>query len=178
MHEQAKSKQDKFVTVFPGQIADNTAVLAEPVPTEGFELEGNLLHPVATGHTDTDHTTALHVPSLGLVVAGDAAYNGVHQMIAEGADGGLQQWLSGIDIIADLNPRHIVAGHKNKNLPDDPIILAQTRQYLHDAIALLDTKPSPLEFFDQMMERHSTRLNPGPLWASALALLGEDSGVY
>jgi hypothetical protein len=27
------------------------------------------------GHTDTDYTTCLHVPSVGLVVAGDVAYN-------------------------------------------------------------------------------------------------------
>jgi len=38
---------------------------------------------VEVGHTDTDDTTVLHVPAIGLVVAGDAAYNGVHQLLAE-----------------------------------------------------------------------------------------------
>ena len=33
---------------------------------------------VDIGHTDTDHTTCLHVPSIDLVVAGDAIYNGTH----------------------------------------------------------------------------------------------------
>jgi hypothetical protein len=33
---------------------------------------------VSLGHTDTDNTTCLHVPSIDLVMAGDAAYNDVH----------------------------------------------------------------------------------------------------
>ena len=35
-----------------------------------IDLEGHELVAVELGHTDTDHTTCLHVPSIGLVVAG------------------------------------------------------------------------------------------------------------
>ena len=129
----------------------NTPVLAVPVPADGFRLEGHVLRAVEAGHTDTDDSTALHVPSIDLVVAGDVVYNGVHQMMLEGGDGGLQAWLDGIDRIAALNPRHVVAGHKNKDLPDDPKILDETRQYLRDAIRILADKPTPLAFFDEMM---------------------------
>jgi hypothetical protein len=114
-------------------------VLAEAVPAQGFQLEGNPVVAVETGHTDTDKTSVLHVPSIGLVVAGDVAYNGVHQYILEGGRGGLQEWLRALDRVADLHPRAVVAGHKNKTRPDDPAILAETRQYLQDAIRL----PSP-----------------------------------
>jgi hypothetical protein len=38
---------------------------------------------VELGHTDTDYTTCLNVPSIGLVVAGDAAYNDVHLYLVE-----------------------------------------------------------------------------------------------
>ncbi|MFC8244697.1 hypothetical protein [Streptomyces chartreusis] len=41
-----------------------------------------------THHTDTDHTTVLHIPDLDLVVAGDAVYNDVHLYLSEGANGG------------------------------------------------------------------------------------------
>jgi glyoxylase-like metal-dependent hydrolase (beta-lactamase superfamily II) len=68
----------------------------------------------------------LHVPSLGLVVAGDVVYNGVHQHLLESAGGGLEAWLKALDQVAALQPRAIVAGHKNKELPDDPAILDQT----------------------------------------------------
>ncbi|HEV3171113.1 MAG TPA: hypothetical protein VGZ32_12265, partial [Actinocrinis sp.] len=99
-------------------------------------------------------------------------YNGVHLMMLEGGGGGLQTWLDGIDRLAALEPRHVVAGHKNRDLPDDPRILDETRQYLRDAIRLLAGKPGPLEFFEAMMKLHGDRLNPGPLWYSALGLLG------
>lgn len=170
MRVQLESKEEGFAKSFPG-VPRNTPVLAVPVPADGFWLDGQVLRAVEAGHTDTDDSTALHVPSIGLVVAGDVVYNGVHQMMLEGGDGGLQAWLDGIDRIAALNPRHVVAGHKNKALPDDPRILDETRQYLRDAIRILADKPTPLEFFDEMMKRHGDRLNPGPLWYSGLGLL-------
>jgi len=170
MHEQLKGKEQGFAKTFP-QVPENTPVLATPAPADGFRLEGQVLRAVETGHTDTDDSSVLHVPSIGLVVAGDVVYNGVHQMMLEGGNGGLQAWLEGIDRIAELNPRHVVAGHKNKDLPDDPGILDETRQYLRDAIRLVAGKPTPLEFFDQMMKLHGDRLNPGPLWYSGLGLL-------
>jgi hypothetical protein len=63
-------------------------VLAVPVPALGLRFEGEILRPVEVGHSDTDDTTVLHVPSIGLVVAGDVAYNGVHQYLLEGGGGG------------------------------------------------------------------------------------------
>jgi glyoxylase-like metal-dependent hydrolase (beta-lactamase superfamily II) len=166
------SREQLFDRLFPGQIPE-TPVLAEPVPAQGFLLEGNQVVAVETGHTDTDSTTVLHVPSIGLVAAGDVAYNGVHQYIAEGGHGGLQEWLRALDVVAGLRPRAVVAGHKNKNLPEDPAVLGETRQYLRDVIRLLDAKPTAREFYDQMTGLYPDRLNPGVVWSGALALLGE-----
>jgi glyoxylase-like metal-dependent hydrolase (beta-lactamase superfamily II) len=67
---------------FPGQI-DSTLEIAEELKGGVIELEGEQLVSVPLGHTDTDGTTCLHVPSLGLVVAGDAAYNDVHLHLGE-----------------------------------------------------------------------------------------------
>jgi glyoxylase-like metal-dependent hydrolase (beta-lactamase superfamily II) len=67
---------------FPGQIHDGNPV-ADPLDGQSFELEGHPLVTVDVGHTDTDDTTVLHVQDIGLVVAGDAAYNDVHQYLAE-----------------------------------------------------------------------------------------------
>jgi len=147
-------------------------VLAEPIPAQGSRLEGNEVVAVETGHTDTDKTSVLHVPSIGLVVAGDVACNGVRQYILEGGGGGLREWLRALDRVADLHPRAVVAGHKNKNQPDDPAILDETRQYLQDVIRLLDDKPATREFYDQMTGLYPDRLNPGVVWLGALGLLG------
>ena len=128
---------------------------------------------VEVGHTDTDDTTVLHVPSIGLVVAGDVAYNGVHQYLLESAHGGVEAWLAALDKVAALQPRAVVAGHKNKDLPDDPAIIDQTRDYLLNARRLLAEKPSPREYFDEMIALYPDRLNVGPVWYTAVALLPE-----
>jgi hypothetical protein len=111
------------------------------------------------------------VPSIGLVVAGDVAYNGVHQYLVESAGGGIEAWLKAIDEVAALRPRTVVAGHKNKDLADDPVILDETRDYLLDAQRLLADKPSPRAYFAQMIDLYPDRLNVGPVWYGAVALL-------
>ncbi|WP_432043611.1 MBL fold metallo-hydrolase [Streptomyces cadmiisoli] len=155
---------------FPGLIPESPVVF-QVIPAEGFQLEGHHLLAVETGHTDTDDTTVLHVPSSGLIIAGDVAYNGVHQYLLESADGGIDSWLAALDTVAALHPRAVVAGHKNRDLPDAPSILAQTRDYLLDAQRLLAAEPTPREFFDEMLRLYPDRLNVGPVWNSALALL-------
>src|SRR5260370_10810100 len=95
------SREQLFDRIFPGQIPE-TPVLAEPVPAQGFRLEGNPVVAVETGHTDTDKTTVLHVPSIGLVVAGDGAYRREHQYILEGGGGRLREWLRALDPGAGL----------------------------------------------------------------------------
>ena len=96
----------------------------------------------------------------------------MHQYISEGGHGGLREWLRALDRVAALHPRAVVAGHKNKNRPDDPAILDETRQYLQDVIRLLDDKPTAREFYDQMTGLYPDRLNPGVVWLGARALLG------
>jgi glyoxylase-like metal-dependent hydrolase (beta-lactamase superfamily II) len=171
MHEQATDGRAQMWDVdFPGQIPPSPIVY-QLVPSEGFQLEGQRLVAVEVGHTDTDDTTVLHVPSIGLVVAGDVAYNGVHQYLLESGHGGIKSWLQALNKVAELNPRSVVAGHKNKALTDAPSILNETRDYLLDAQRLLAGEPSPREFFDHMIRLYPQRLNVGPVWYSAVALL-------
>jgi glyoxylase-like metal-dependent hydrolase (beta-lactamase superfamily II) len=171
MHQQATvGRAQRWDIDFPGLIPESPVVF-EPIPTNGFTLEGHRCVAIEVGHTDTDDTTVLHVASIGLVVAGDVAYNGVHQYLLESRGGGMQAWLVALDLVEALQARAVIAGHKNRALPDDPAILGQTRQYLIDAQRLLDEKPTPLEFFDRMLALYPDRLNPGPLWYGALGLL-------
>ena len=58
-------------------------MIAEELTKNVMDLEGHDLVVVPLGHTDTDYTTCLHVPSIGVVVAGDAAYDGVQLYLAE-----------------------------------------------------------------------------------------------
>ena len=49
---------------FPGQISDHL-VIAEELTENVMDLEGHDVVVVPLGHTDTDNTTCLHVPSIG-----------------------------------------------------------------------------------------------------------------
>jgi glyoxylase-like metal-dependent hydrolase (beta-lactamase superfamily II) len=148
---------------FPDQIPDSPVLATTPLGNR-FELEGNELRIVEVGHADTDQSTVLHVPSIGLVVAGDVIYNGCHQYLAETQDGGLDKWMTAVDMVAALQPIYVVAGHKNKALNDDPKIVAETRRYLEDAKRLIGTSDSALGFYNAMIELYPERLNPSALW--------------
>ncbi|MCW2685381.1 MAG: Zn-dependent hydrolase, glyoxylase, partial [Mycobacterium sp.] len=163
MHQQGTVGRAELWDVdFPGLIPPSP-VNYRTIPVDGIELEGQRLLAVEVGHTDTDDTTVLYVPSIGLVVAGDVAYNGVHQYLLESAHGGVDAWLVALDKVEALQPRAVVAGHKNKDLPDDPAIIAQTRDYLLNARRLLAENPSPRDYFDQMVALYPDRLNVGPV---------------
>ncbi|MEU9413479.1 MBL fold metallo-hydrolase [Streptomyces sp. NPDC048281] len=170
----AEFRRERWDSLFPGQIPP-TPVLARPVPVEGFLLEGKPLRSVEVGHSDTDGTTVLHVPSIGLVVAGDVVYNGVHAYLSESADGGRANWLEALDAVERLAPRHVVSGHKNKALPDSPATIEETRQYIRDADRLLTETTSRTAFFGAMCALHPERLNRAVVWLTATALMEERS---
>jgi glyoxylase-like metal-dependent hydrolase (beta-lactamase superfamily II) len=163
MHAEPEFRAKVWDKSFPDQIPD-TPVLATTPRGNRFELEGNELRIVEVGHTDTDKTTVLHVPSIGLVVAGDVIYNGCHQYLAETQNGGLQAWMKAVDQVAALHPRSVVAGHKNKALKDDPKCIAETRRYLEDAECIIGSSHTALEFYNAMIELYPDRLNPSALW--------------
>jgi glyoxylase-like metal-dependent hydrolase (beta-lactamase superfamily II) len=153
---------------FPGQIAENL-VTAEPLQSSEFYLEGQRLEVVEVGHTDTDHTTVLHVPSIGLVVAGDVVYNRVHLYLSESDAGGRRQWLEAIEKVAALRPTAVVAGHKRPGVPDDPLIIEETAQYIRDFDRLAEQATDARQLWDRMRELHPHRMNPAALWNSCTA---------
>ncbi|GAF48321.1 MBL fold metallo-hydrolase [Rhodococcus wratislaviensis] len=170
MHRDIALRETVWDVLFPSQISE-TSVTATPVEDNRIALEDHSLAVVEVGHSDTDDTTVLHVPALDLVVAGDVIYNGVHQYLAESADGGIQKWLAAVDIVESLQPRWIVAGHKNQELDDvGPRAISETRDYLNSSDELLNQHTTALEFFNAMMERYPDRLNPTALWMGATAL--------
>src|SRR5262249_48198514 len=136
--------------------------------------EGQDRASVGGGQSDTDDTTVLHVPALDLVVAGDVIYNGVHMYLAESVVvGGFGPWRKAIDKVEALEPRHIVAGHQNKQLDDDAArTIAETRQYLDDAEELLQTEKTAVDFFNAKIQRYPNHLARTVLWATASALYG------
>jgi glyoxylase-like metal-dependent hydrolase (beta-lactamase superfamily II) len=153
---------------FPGQIPEKLAV---PQAMEGneFELEGQKLVVLQTGFSDTHDSTSLYVPSIGLIVAGDVAYNGVHLYTAETTVETRKEWKNSLDVLTQLHPNRVVAGHKKPTLSDDPGILLATRKYLEDFDRLNAATSTNLELYNRMLELYPDRANPGSLWGGALA---------
>jgi glyoxylase-like metal-dependent hydrolase (beta-lactamase superfamily II) len=155
---------------FPGQIPDRL-VIAEELKENVIDLEGHDLVAVELGHTDTDHTTCLNVPSIGLVVAGDDAYNDVHLYLAESNAKTRREWISALDKIESLNPRAVIAAHKRPGNDDNPRIIEETRQYIRDFDRIAEMTTTAQELYDKMLELYPNRVNPGwALWSSARAV--------
>jgi glyoxylase-like metal-dependent hydrolase (beta-lactamase superfamily II) len=148
---------------FPGQIPDSP-IVSTPAPDNVFQLEGNDVRFVEVGHSDTDKSSVIHVPSIGLVVAGDVVYNGCHQYLAESGNGGLKAWMTALDIVASLKAIHVVASHKNKDFEDDPRAIQETRRYLEDVERVIATSHNAREFYDAMVRLYPDRKNRSALW--------------
>jgi len=155
---------------FPGQISSHLAI-AEELAGNVINLEGHDLVSVLLGFTDTASTTCLHVPSIGLIVAGDAAYNGVHLHLSESPDQQRrQEWIAALDKMESLKPRAVIAGHKRIENSDRPHILGETRKYILDFERLAMQATTARELYDQMLRLYPDWGNPGALWTSANAV--------
>lgn len=63
-------------------------------------------------YSNTNHTTVLWSPDLGLVVAGDSVYNGAFQYIIESpAPDDHEAWRLAVDSIKALKPTSVMTGH-------------------------------------------------------------------
>lgn len=151
---------------FPGQIPDDLAI-AEALAGDVIELEGRELRVVDAGHTGSGPATYLHVPSVGLVVAGDLVYNDVHPFLGESTAERRRLWLAALDGLEARQPDVVVAGHKRPGAPDHPRIIGETRAYLRDFGAAAAASGSTLELYQRMLALHPDRLDRGTLWQSA-----------
>ena len=154
---------------FPGQLPSEFA-LPEVLEGDSLSLEGAELRVVHLGHTDTAHTTALHVPSIGLVVSGDAVYNNTHPYLAECDDKARGEWLSALDKIEALRPEAVVAGHGVVDPDSSPLHIEETRRYIRDLNTIVPVTSTALELYERMLALHPNRVNPGSLWGTAKAV--------
>jgi len=160
------SLEDFWRRLFPGEIPEHLPV-AEPLDSDELDLEGHALVVVNAGRTDTARSTCLHVPSIGLIVAGDAVYNGIHPYLGETDAQSRLDWISTLDKLEALKPTAVIAGHKVPESDDDPRTIAETRQYLRDFDRLNMATSTARELYDAMLAIYPDRANPGSLWGAA-----------
>ncbi len=167
-HLAPASVDDFWRRLFPGQIPDRL-VAAEALADGAFDLEGHPLVVVNAGRTDTAQSTCLYVPSIGLLIAGDVVYNGIHPFLGETDRQSRLEWISALDKLEQLAPRAVIAGHKIPENTDDPRAIGETRRYIQDFNRLEETTATARQLYDAMLALYPDRANPGSLWGAANA---------
>lgn len=153
--------------LFPGQITD-TFASAEPLSKDEFKLEGEKLIVVRLGHTDCDETTALWVPSVRLLIAGDSVYGNTHPYMGEsGALESRLEWMAALDKLAALGPTTVIGGHSDPDGSFGPEAISETKAYFKDFNRIAEEEETAEEIYGRMMELYPGRLNPGSLWGGA-----------
>jgi len=119
----------------------------------------------------TDATTMLHVPEIGLLVAGDVVFNGVHLYSTEsGGVTGIDVWLAALDTAEALNPATVIAGHKDPRAFDNPSQISGNAAVPDRRAPTAWSSESAGVFYEAMLRLHPNRLNPGALWGAANTL--------
>ncbi len=133
IHQAAEVERQQWEAMFGDRVAKPTAV---PEPLDGLtiQLEGYELRIVEVGQGDIRPSTAVHIPAIETVVAGDVVYNQIHAMLGLSGPSGWERWLQSLDAIEKLDPQMIVCGHRKPESSDREVsrMLDETRSYISD----------------------------------------------
>ncbi|KAL0941133.1 metallo-beta-lactamase domain protein [Colletotrichum truncatum] len=136
-----------------------TDFVALPASNE-IILDGHLVKLHDVPHGDTHAGSFIHVPDLGLVVAGDIVYNGdCHQWLGEASTQEKRdKWVEALSQIEALKPRVVVPGHTFKPTvePNEAIaqsMLNSTRKYIKAFEEELEKAQSEVDLFKVMKSR-------------------------
>jgi hypothetical protein len=149
------------------------------------ELAGNRcladhqLRIITVGQADTYPSTIVHIPSLAAVIAGDVAYNGIHQWLLRTDHDKRMQWIASVEQVEALKPKIVVASHKRPDAHDDApaTILGDTKTYIRDFDQALAESRSAQELVDKMMVLHGDLGNPYTLWTAAQGVFEQGQGA-
>ena len=154
--------------IFPGQLFAEPAV---PVALDEPELtvEGHALRPIRFGQSDVPDSSAVHIPELDALLAGDIVYNGIHPWMFQSDHDQRMAWIETLGEIEGLHPKTIVAGHSDPDAPDNDgsRVLNETRDYIHDFDAAVAECSSGREVVSKMTETYPQLGNPYTLWLAA-----------
>lgn len=133
-------------------IADRT-VTVSPLRRDRLQLEGEWLEVIGPMQGDTAVSTALWVPQLGLLAAGDFAYAGTHLWMREVlSERALDGWRASLRQLEDLRPAIVVPGHRTPSFANDASAFAFTRRYLDSWEAAVSGARTAQEVIDRVRE--------------------------
>jgi len=77
----------------------------EALDGDVIDLAGHQLRTINVGQSDTYPSTVVYIPALDAVIAGDVAYNGIHQWLAQTDHEKRMQWIASVEQVEALGPR-------------------------------------------------------------------------
>jgi len=139
------------------------SVFPEPLESGTLSVDGVEIHVIEVKQADIHPTSIVHVPSIGLVVAGDAIYNEIHPMLGLSRPDEWKDWLETIDLVESLQPTMIVAGHRRPDGDDHAVadMIAQTRAYIKDFAIEFEAAETAEALVDAMVAKYP---HHGNLW--------------
>lgn len=174
------AREEQEVASFSSWFGDDLAIptaLPEPLDDGGLVVDGHRLNVIEVDQADVAPTAVVHVPQLDAIIAGDLAYNGIHQMLALTGPAERDRWVASLDVVAALNPKTVVAGHRKPELSDHDgqAILTDTQGYIRDFSRIAEEVASADELVQGMQERYPDHGNLATLIVSAQVAMGGGS---
>ncbi|QTI71292.1 MBL fold metallo-hydrolase [Gordonia polyisoprenivorans] len=152
----------------------------EPIEGRTLHVDGFSVDIIQVKQADINPTSIVHVPEIGLVVAGDAIYNEIHPMLGLSTPEQWNDWLATIDLVESLEPRMIVAGHRRPDGDDYAVadMITETRSYIEDFAAECSVAADADALIEKMVSKYPTHGNRWTLEFSALSVISQrDTGA-
>jgi glyoxylase-like metal-dependent hydrolase (beta-lactamase superfamily II) len=102
----------------------------QPLAAKHFELEGHRFEILGPMQGDHVRATAVWIPEIKTLVAGDLLFNEMHLWLGETLKPARLAWTKSVEALSKLGATRVVAGHKKPGMSDDASSLAYTRRYL------------------------------------------------
>lgn len=96
----------------------------------GFQIEGQDLQILGPMQGDHVHATAVYVPALKTLIAGDLVFQNIYPWLGEHTPERRQDWIAALDTLSALQPAVVIAGHQLPGDPQDASALRFTRDYI------------------------------------------------
>ncbi len=142
--------------------------MPEPLHNATIVLEGYEIGVIDVGQADIAPASVVHVPSASLLIAGDLAYNGVHQMLGYSRPAQWADWADNVRGLRGYHARNVIAGHKNAILDDSADrVIDDTARYLDLFGEAFLSSHSAEELCHRMMTAFPDHLNATTLLFSA-----------
>jgi len=151
-----------------------------PLAHDTILLEGREIRVLGPMQGDHVHATALWIPSIRTLVAGDLVFNQMYLWMGEHGPAEIAAWGRSLDALAALKPEVVVPGHARPGLANDvsgllfsqryialwPGFVAASRDSAELRAKVQQAFPGTIDILGDFLLGHSSRVAKGeePVW--------------